>query len=100
MLALTLFGTFFTLFLGGVLLARVLALPRSVTSIGNATLVLMGLSLLIGAPCLLSRDVGLVEAMQLAVGSLGNSGIEWSVVPSVKSWQTHLIILPLAMLGV
>lgn len=98
-LALTAFGTFYALVLGGSLLTRAIGLAVTDRQIIRATLVIEAFVLLGITPLFMPVTGSVLAAAQLALGAFGNSGIAWGRVPDASAWQTHLVLLPLAVLG-
>src|SRR5436190_2316698 len=41
----------------------------------------------------------MATSFMLSASSLANSGLSFGAVPGVLNWQTHLVLLPLAILG-
>jgi Trk-type K+ transport system membrane component len=95
----TLFGAFTALAVGGSLLSRAIGSPCRDRTVIAGTLGLLAIALVGGTPLLAGVAGGWIEGAQLAVGSLGNCGIAWDRPPALGAWQTHVIVLPLAVVG-
>jgi trk system potassium uptake protein TrkH len=98
--ALTIAGTIFALTVGGMALCRILRLPYRdrrlilAATICQVMVVLIGLIILSGGNA--GRAWGAVVA---AAAAFANSGLYVGSPPELLHWQTHVVILPLALLG-
>lgn len=98
-LLLTLLGIAFTFIVGGLAAARILRSPctdRQVISFALASTAVLTIA---GAVPFLLSDYSVVQSLTLSASAFGNSGIAVGPVPGLYDWRTHLILLPLAVLG-
>ena len=98
-LLLTVIGAAFSMIVGGLTVVRIVGLPFSDRQVAQAGLMVCGALTVLGALPLLERDRTALEALLLSASALGNSGLYIGVLPALTSWQTHLILLPLAVIG-
>ena len=52
-----------------------------------------------GATLLIDPTRDLLSSLILAASAFTNSGVHIGRLPALQSWQTHLVIIPLALLG-
>jgi len=98
-LLLTVFGAFYALVMGGHLLCRAVGLHYTDRQIMRTTLVIEAFLLFGVTPFFLPITDSVIPAAQLAIGAFANSGVSWGRLPDATSWATHVIILPLTVLG-
>jgi len=96
LLILTVLGTLFTLVVGGLAAKRVLRLPWQDRRIYTAALVIEVFVLLMGA---FSGGSNLIGGMTQTAAAWGNSGLYVDTPPTAANLYTHVILLPLAVLG-
>jgi trk system potassium uptake protein TrkH len=94
-LALTVTGTVFTLVVGGLAVKRILRLAWPDRRIYVAVLAAEVVVLLIGA----FADTTVVGGMTQAAAAWGNSGLHVDPPPAASDVYTHVVLLPLAVLG-
>ncbi len=99
MLLLTIGGTQFALIAGGTAVTRIAKLPYTdlqiaLTSIGAQIAVM-----LIGLLTLAHPDQPIVATLLQSCSAFGNSGVWMGDSPDVMAGRTHLVLLPLALLG-
>jgi Trk-type K+ transport system membrane component len=97
LLALTLAGIGFSLVAGGMAVVRIARLPYSDRQVALAAGAATLIAVLAGATAL--ADHGPVQALFDAASAFGNSGLHDGRLPPVNSWQSQLVLLPLALLG-
>ena len=95
-LGLTVLGTLFTLVVGGLAAKRILRLPWQDRRIYSAALLIEAFVLLMGA---FSGGSNLIGGMTQTAAAWGNSGLYVDAAPSAGNLFTHVILLPLAVLG-
>lgn len=98
-LLLTLIGALFAMIVGGMAVVRILRLKYSDRQIIQSAILALGVLVLVGMLPLIEADHSPFEAMMLALSAFSNSGIYLGKLPAVINWQTHVVILPLAVLG-
>ncbi|MDB5320399.1 MAG: potassium transporter KtrB [Phycisphaerales bacterium] len=100
LLLLTIFGTLFTLIVGGMAAKRILRLPWPDGRIIAAALIIQGVVLFLGA---LTSGAGgpekAIGGMVQTSAAWGNSGLYVDVAPGATDLYTHLVLLPLSILG-
>lgn len=92
-------GSLLSLLIGGVAVGRIIDLPHSPRRIATFTAAVYGALLLIGTLGLAGPGRTILDALLLACSALGNVGLAASALPAVDQWQTHAVLLPLAVLG-
>jgi trk system potassium uptake protein TrkH len=100
LLLLTIIGTQFTLIVGGMAAKRILRLPWSDFRIVAASLIIQGVVLVVGA--FTSGSGGLEKAiggMVQTAAAWANSGLYVDTAPGATDLFTHIVLLPLAVLG-
>lgn len=97
-LLLTLGGAFFTLVIGSMAVVRILRLPYDDRKIMGAAFFYQALAMLLGT-ALLSQPGSLLAGPFQGSAAFANSGMILGALPDVTHWQTHLVLLPLAVLG-
>lgn len=98
-LLLTIGGTLTALVAGGMAVSRIARLGWSDRAIVVAACVAQAVVMIVGTLALLSGGRDGFEALFLAVSAFGNSGLHVGRLPEIDSPQTHLVLLPLALLG-
>lgn len=98
LLALTIAGTLFALILGAMAIVRILNLSYSIADIILAAITIQILVILVGAVAPLD-EASLFNSIFQTASAFGNSGLYLGILPSIKAWQTHVVLLPLAVLG-
>ena len=96
---LTIIGSMFPMILGGMAVVRILKMPYSDGQIALSSIVLFLVLMAAGTIPLISSGYGAANSFMLSASALANSGLSVGAVPGVLNWQTHLVILPLAILG-
>jgi Trk-type K+ transport system membrane component len=88
--------------IGAMAVVRILRMPYSDRQIAVSAVVLVGVLMAAGAIPLIADGHDAATAFMLSLSALGNSGLHIGPVlelPSAMHWQTHFVILPLAILG-
>lgn len=98
-LLLTLTGTAFSMIAGGLAVVRIAKLPFDDGQVVRAGLTACAAMTVLGTLPLMESGGTLLGALMLSAGSLGNSGLYLGRLPAMAGWQTHLVILPLAVIG-
>jgi Trk-type K+ transport system membrane component len=98
-LALTVAATFFTLIIGGLGLVRLLRLPISDRRLIGATIAAYVVLVAAGAVLMLEDARGLLASLFQSGGAFGNSGLYLGILPGATDWRTHIVLMPLALLG-
>lgn len=98
-LMLTVAGSLFSLIVGGLAVKRTLRLRFSDWQIIHAAWIAEGIALLIGAAGGCGVHGKLVEGLSQGASAFGNSGIALGRPFGVMAWQTHLIVLPMVVIG-
>jgi Trk-type K+ transport system membrane component len=96
---LTVIGAMFPMILGGMAVVRILKLPYSDREIAVSSLILFLVLIAAGSIPLIAAGHGATPSFMLATSALANSGAHFGPLPRLLSWQTHLVLLPLAILG-
>lgn len=100
LLLLTIVGTQFTLIVGGMAARRILRLPWSDFRVVAASLIIQGIVLLMGA---FTAGGGGPEktlgGMVRVAAAWANSGLYVDAAPGATDLFTHIVLLPLAVLG-
>src|SRR5690606_22081828 len=92
-------GTLLSLGIGGVAVARIIGLPYRPVRIVAFTLMFYVAAVLGGVILLSDGSRSPLEATFLACSAVGNVGLALGPLPEARAWQTHAILLPLAVLG-
>jgi trk system potassium uptake protein TrkH len=98
-LLLVVVGSLFTMIVGGLAVKRIARLRFRDIQIIETALIVEGFLLLLGALLPRDADQSILSTMLLTVGAFGNSGLYLGSVASPSSLLTHLLILPLTILG-
>ena len=98
-LVLTLGGTVFSLTAGGMAVVRIAGMRYADRHVAAAAAVATLVATLAGAAFLLDAERELVPALLQAASAFGNSGLYGGRLPGVLDWQTHVVLLPLALAG-
>ena len=98
-LLLTLGGTLMTLIVGGMAVARTLRLPYSDAQVVSAALLSTLVCTLAGAAVLIGPNRGIYDALLLSLSAFGNGGVYAGRLPGPLAWQTHLVLMPLSIVG-
>jgi trk system potassium uptake protein len=98
-LLLTMGATLTALIGGGMAVSRIARTCCADRTIVVASTTLQGIVLLIGALFLTGGGRSVFEAVFLATSAFGNSGLLVGVLPSTDAARTHLVLLPLSILG-
>jgi trk system potassium uptake protein TrkH len=93
---LTVLGTLFTLIVGGLATKRILRLPWNDGRIYAAAFVIEAFVLTCGA---FASGTNALAGMTQTAAAWGNSGIYVGDAPSAANLYTHVVLLPLAVLG-
>jgi len=98
-LLLTLGGAVFSLAVGGLAVVRILRLPYHDGQVISAATTATTISTLAGAATLIGGGRGLFDALLQSASAFGNSGLYHGPLSGATAWQTHIILLPLALFG-
>jgi trk system potassium uptake protein TrkH len=98
-LTLTLAGTLLALIVGGLAAVRALRLPYSDRQVVIAAITAELIAVLAGTAGLIGPDRPLLQSLQMAVAAFGNCGTILGKLPGLFDWRTHVLLLPLAVLG-
>lgn len=98
-LLLTLGGAVFSLTVGGLAVVRILRLPYTDGQVMSAATIATTLTTLGGSAALLGGGRGLFDALLQSASAFGNSGLYNGPLSGARGWQTHLVLLPLALFG-
>jgi Trk-type K+ transport system membrane component len=96
---LTAIGAMFPMILGGMAVVRILKLPYSDSQIALSSFTLFFVLVAAGSIPLIASNYGAANSFMLSASALANSGMHFGAVPGAMNWQTHLVLLPLAILG-
>ena len=96
---LTLVGAMFPMILGGMAVVRILRLPYTDRQIAISSGIIFFVLIAAGSIPLIASGYGATSSFMLATSALANSGAHFGPLPGVMNWQTHLVLLPLAILG-
>jgi trk system potassium uptake protein TrkH len=100
LLLLTVLGTLFTLIVGGMAAKRILRLPWSDGRIVFTALIIQGFVLVLGAfSAGANGPEKAIGGMVQTSAAWGNSGLYVDVAPGARDLFTHLVLLPLSVLG-
>jgi len=92
-------GTLFSFVVGGLAMVRILRLRFSDGGVIAASFIATGGACVIGTVGGLIGGRGFLEALFYAVSAFSNTGLAPGVLPGPMDRMTHLLLLPLAMLG-
>ncbi len=92
-------GTLFTLVVGGLATVRILRLRFSDGSVILSAVMTLCIAGLIGTAAGMAGGMGLFDALFLAVSSFSNAGLTANISPGLNDGNTHLLLLPLAIVG-
>ena len=92
-------GTLTTLIAGGMAVSRIARTCCADRLIILGAAALEGIVLLIGAVTLTGRGRSVFDAMFQAASAFGNSGLLAGALPGIDGARTHLVLLPLSILG-
>jgi trk system potassium uptake protein TrkH len=96
---LTMFSTLTMLIAGGCGLTRALRMPYTDGQIVKASLIVYALALVVGANLIMRQGVEGWAAVFQTASAFGNSGLIIGTAPGLLDWRTHLVLLPLGLLG-
>ena len=96
-LILTVIGTLFSLIVGGMAVKRILRLDWPDSRIWGTAVIAQVVVLLLGA--IASAPGKMVGGMVQAAAAWGNSGIHVEAPPAATEVYTHVVLLPLSVLG-
>lgn len=108
LLILTLGGAYLTLLATALPACRVLGMPHRTGRIAAAAGILVGGGTLLGGCIVLIANGAqptpggpnpILDAFLKAASAVANSGVSWGPAPRVDARTTHLVLLPLAVLG-
>ena len=99
LLILTLAGSMMSLTIGGLAACRILRMPHKPSQIIWAAVSCLLLTTLGGAAALAGTGRSVLEAIFQATCAFANSGLWLGLPPSTTEAATHLVLLPLAVLG-
>jgi trk system potassium uptake protein TrkH len=92
-------GTFLSLVIGALAVVRIARLGYSDRQVVLAAVVYSGIAIAIGAGLLATPGRSIFDAVFLAVSAFGNCGLSTGQLPGMTGWQTHVVLIPLAVLG-
>jgi Trk-type K+ transport system membrane component len=92
-------GAYVTMVVGGMAVVRIVRMPYSDGQVLRAGAVALAVLTVAGAVPLIAADRDPFEALVLSLGALGNCGLFFGSLPDLMSWQTQVVLLPLAVLG-
>lgn len=92
-------GALGSLIIGGWALLRITGMPYGDDQMLHASIMTFVLAVLGGSAALIGHGVGLWPAIFQATSAFGNCGLVLGQLPSVMDWRTHLVLLPLALVG-
>ncbi len=92
-------GTLFTLVVGGLAAVRILRLRFTDGSVIASAVATVCMAALIGTAAGMAGGMGLFDALFLAVSAFSNTGLTAGIVPGLDDRVTHLLLLPLAIVG-
>jgi Trk-type K+ transport system membrane component len=98
-LLLTIGGTLTTLIAGGMAVTRIARMALTDRTIIIAACALEAVAIVIGAITLPGHGRGVFEAIFQAVSAFGHSGLHMGTLPDVTDGRTHVVLLPLSLLG-
>lgn len=98
-LCLTIFGTLFTLIVGGLAVKRILRLNWSDQRIYVAAFVAQAFVLIMGAFASGGEGHTMIGSMMQTAAAWGNSGVRLGDAPTPGNIYTHIVLLPLSVLG-
>jgi len=87
------------LMVGARAISRILQLPFDDGRIMRTTLFIYLAGVLLGACLLLGQDTNVRQAIFHAASAIGNAGLILGDSPGVYDWRTHVVLLPLAVVG-
>jgi trk system potassium uptake protein len=99
LLGLTILGSLFTMIAGSMAVTRIARLSISDRQLIRWAIAAEILAIGIGTPILCGQDRTFFQAMLLSASAFGNSGLYLGALPGESNPLTHLLILPLAVLG-
>lgn len=96
---LTLLGSFLSLSAGGLAAARILRLPVTNCRVVLSVVIVQASAVAIGCLLLVRPGKNIFDAAFQGASAFGNSGLYVGTLPGVQDWRTHLVLLPLSILG-
>ncbi|WP_428938391.1 hypothetical protein [Fontivita pretiosa] len=87
------------LIVGARAIRRILQLPFGDAQIIRATLCIYAAGVLLGASLLLRQGTDMRQAIFHAASAISNAGLILGDSPGVYEWRTHVVLLPLAVVG-
>jgi Trk-type K+ transport system membrane component len=99
LLALTLAGTFTSLFVGGLAASRILRTGHTALQIAASAVTAQAIATIVGATALVGSAGDPLVALFQSASAFGNSGLWLGPPPTTTGATTHAILLPLAVLG-
>jgi len=97
-LLLTIAGTLLVLIAGGLAVARLAGTGCNVRGIILGACALELLAIVLG-PVMWTRGRDLFQSTFLSVSAVGHSGLHVGGLPGTLDWRTHVVLLPLSILG-
>jgi Trk-type K+ transport system membrane component len=97
--ALTVAGALFSMIVGAMAVVRILRMPYGDGEIVRSALILFAVLMAAGSVPLIGGGHEVSSAFMLSASALANSGLHFGPLPNVMNWQTHLVLVPLAVLG-
>lgn len=98
-LCLTVLGTLFSLIVGGLAVKRILRLAWSDSRIYIATFVAEAFVLIMGGFATSGDGRSMIGSMTQTAAAWGNSGLRVDAAPLANDVYTHVVLLPLSLLG-
>ncbi len=98
-LALMTFGALFSLICGGLAIVRILRLPYSDLRVIGASFATFFAAAIIGSAGALVSGRGVFDSLFLAISSFSNCGLTTGDPPGPSDAITHLLLLPLSVVG-
>jgi trk system potassium uptake protein len=98
-LFLIIFGSLFTMIVGGLAVIRITRSRFSNAQVIGATIAAEAVALFVGTSLLWDTDRGPFQALFLAASSFGNCGLYVADVPPATNPLVHAVILPFSLIG-
>jgi trk system potassium uptake protein TrkH len=98
-LVLTVIGTLFTLIVGGLAVKRILRLAWPDSRIVLAAFIAEAFVLIMGGFASSGEGRNMLGSMTQAAAAWGNSGLRVDLAPGASDIYTHVVLLPLSVLG-
>jgi Trk-type K+ transport system membrane component len=98
-LAMTVAASLIVMIVSGMAIVRITSMRYSDRQIVIGAVIAQAIAMILGTGLLLSPGRGPFPSLFDAASAFGNSGLWLGQLPGTRDWQTHAVLLPLAVLG-